>query len=172
MFKSFTFAVRSRTVCARSCTEQRALSTGTLRKPNSEHANTTRSFPRRFRSTSSQPSIAPQTASIPSTPSPIPQSSVNRIQPPLGLVEDTLEHAVEILSTTFQDDPFMRYWQFDDEAAGPQTRKLSYEYLKPVRADILTSFIQDEGATLVTLPGRDLTSAWSVAHRFTSHPHH
>lgn len=94
--------------------------------------------------------IAPQTTS----------ALVDRIQPPPGLVEDTFDHTVEILATTFHDDPFMRYFQFDEEG-GRQT-KLSYEYLKPVMTGIIESFIEEEGATLVTLPGKDLTTVWFV----------
>jgi len=104
-------------------------------------------------STSDGASIAPKTTSIS-------QSSVDRIQPPAGLIEDTFDHTVDILASTFHNDPFMRYFQFDEEA-GRQT-ELSYEYLHPVMTDIIKGFIEDEGATLVTLPGIDLTSAWFV----------
>ena len=100
-----------------------------------------------------------------------PQHVVARIQPPLGLEEDTLEHAIDVLASTFQDDPFMRYFQLD-EAAQPPASKLSYSYLKPAMKDIVTSFIEDEQATLITVPGKDVTSAWFVQRPIQSITNH
>lgn len=144
------------------CAERRKLSVGILRKslPKNPTSGAQLLFlSRGFQTTSINKSIAPQTASIPPMSKVIPQETIECIQPPPDLVEDTLQHSVDVLASAFQNDPFMRYFQFD-EAAGPQTENLSYDYLKPIMADIVESFIADEGATLITLPGVDLTTAW------------
>jgi hypothetical protein len=77
---------------------------------------------------------------------------------PAGLVADTQDHAINILSTCFVNDAFQRYLVFDHLELPD-----SAEFDLSVNRRAFSEFIPEiaaSGAVLVTVPGSAITSVW------------
>jgi hypothetical protein len=80
------------------------------------------------------------------------------IQIPEGLVADTPDHAVDILSKCFVNDAFQRYLVFDHLELPD-----SLDFDVTVNKRAFSEFVPDiaaSGAALVTVPGSAITSIW------------
>jgi hypothetical protein len=77
---------------------------------------------------------------------------------PTGLVADTVEHTIKVLSNAFVDDPFQRYLTFELLEL-PDTATLDVS----VNKRLFESFIPEikaDGASLITVPGSAIASVW------------
>lgn len=77
---------------------------------------------------------------------------------PTGLVEDTVEHTVEVLAKTFINDPFQRYLVFDQFEL-PDSESLDVSVNRRLFSEFIPE-IKEGGASLVTLPGTGIASVW------------
>lgn len=86
---------------------------------------------------------------------------LKRVPIPHELQEDTFEHAIDVYANTFLDDPFLRYMRLDDIKPG-ESQDLTPENLHVQFSNAIGSMVQDDDAILLTIPGFDITSTWSV----------
>jgi hypothetical protein len=77
---------------------------------------------------------------------------------PAGLVADTQDHAVNILSTCFVNDAFQRYLVFDHLEL-PDSSEFDVSVNKRAFGEFIPE-IAAGGAALVTVPGSAITSVW------------
>lgn len=92
---------------------------------------------------------------------------------PAGTVEDTFEHAIEIIAETFRDDPFQRY-ALIEELQAEGVRDISYELNKAVFSDVIPGMVQDGARSLTTVELSGVASVWvvqAVTPTFTPIPH-
>lgn len=83
---------------------------------------------------------------------------------PAGTVEDTFEHAIEIIAETFRDDPFQRY-ALIEELQAEGVRDISYELNKAVFSDVIPGMVQDGARSLTTVELSGVASVWYVCRR-------
>jgi hypothetical protein len=77
---------------------------------------------------------------------------------PAGLVADTPDHVVDVLSTCFVNDAFQRYLVFDHLELPD-----SLDFDVSVNKRSFSEFVPDiaaSGAAMVTVPGSAITSVW------------
>lgn len=79
---------------------------------------------------------------------------------PAGLIEEPLDHAVDIIGETFKDDPFQRYVLVDDLAKRGET-DVSYEYNREIFAEMIPGMVAG-GARSITVGGSGISSVWYV----------
>jgi hypothetical protein len=77
---------------------------------------------------------------------------------PTGLVEDTVEHTVQVLANSFVNDPFQRYLTFELLQL-PDTAVLDVVANKQVFDGFIPEMVAD-GASLITVPGSGIASVW------------
>jgi hypothetical protein len=77
---------------------------------------------------------------------------------PKGLVADTEEHAIEVLSTCFVKDAFQHYLVYDHLEL-PDSLPFDVSINKRAFSEFIPD-IAGSGASLVTLPGSAITSVW------------
>ncbi|EMD97743.1 hypothetical protein COCHEDRAFT_1125574 [Bipolaris maydis C5] len=79
---------------------------------------------------------------------------------PAGLIEEPLDHAVDIIGETFKDDPFQRYVLVEDLAKRGET-ELSYEYNREIFAEVIPGMVAG-GARCITVAGSGISSVWRL----------
>lgn len=92
---------------------------------------------------------------------------------PAGLIEEPLDHAVDIIGETFKDDPFQRYVLVDDLAKRGET-DVSYEYNREIFAEMIPGMVAG-GARSITVGGSGISSVWYVVNpppKISSHTFH
>ncbi|KAI4655252.1 uncharacterized protein J4E79_008318 [Alternaria viburni] len=97
---------------------------------------------------------------------------MSQIPVPAGLIEDTLDHTIEILAKQFEPDAFQRYILLD-EMQGSGKTDIGEEMNKEVFAFIVPDFIK-AGARCMTVPGSGVASVWTleeVTENYTEEPH-
>lgn len=84
----------------------------------------------------------------------------NEIPIPAGLIEEPLDHAVDIIGEMFKDDPFQRYVLMDELAKRGET-DVSYEHNREIFADVIPGILAGE-ARAITVAGSGISSVWYV----------
>ncbi|EUC31490.1 hypothetical protein COCCADRAFT_38427 [Bipolaris zeicola 26-R-13] len=84
----------------------------------------------------------------------------NEIPIPAGLIEEPLDHAVDIIGEMFKDDPFQRYVLMGELAKRGET-DVSYEHNREIFADVIPGILAGE-ARAITVAGSGISSVWRL----------
>jgi hypothetical protein len=79
---------------------------------------------------------------------------------PEGLIEDSIDHAVDIIAETFKDDPFQRYAVIDQLEEMGKT-DITYEHNRSIFATVIPGMLES-GARSITIEGSGISSVWYV----------
>jgi hypothetical protein len=78
---------------------------------------------------------------------------------PDGLVEDTLEHALSILSRQFANDAFQRYIVADALRLPETTQEITAEHNRQVFSHVVPDLLS-KGGKAITLEGSGIATVW------------
>jgi hypothetical protein len=82
---------------------------------------------------------------------------------PKGLVADTPEHTIEIVSKCFVNDAYQRYLVFDHLEI-PDSVPFDVSLNEQLFSDFIHGLAASEAASLITLPGSAIASVWWVTY--------